>query len=51
MRHVENPDLQERSRGKLKTFSRAIRRPRKIAPEPETLRGWAKSSIKSRNKS
>jgi hypothetical protein len=51
MKSVENNDLRETDRPMLKNIKRAIRRPRKTAPVPETLRGWAKSSVKSRNKS
>jgi hypothetical protein len=51
MNTEENHDLEETNRPLSKRIKRTIRRPRKTAPEPETLRGWAKSSIKSRNKS
>jgi hypothetical protein len=34
----------------LKSVKRMIKRPRKTAPEPETLRAWARSAAKARNK-
>ena len=51
MKSVENHDLQEPEQSVGKTIKRAIRRPRKVAPKPEVLREWARSSVKSRNKS
>jgi hypothetical protein len=44
-------DLQESERTTSKAVRRAIRPPKKAAPATEELRGWAKSAIKSRNKS
>ena len=44
-------DLQEAEYSPAKSLKRAIRRPRKKAPATDQLRGWAKSAIKSRNKS
>ena len=48
---MKENELNERGRGPIKTLKRAVRKPRKIAPEPESVRGWAKSSLKSRAKS
>jgi hypothetical protein len=44
-------DLEERETTLGKTIKRSIRKPKKIAPAPESLRGWAKSAVKGRNKS
>ncbi|MGZ8899173.1 MAG: hypothetical protein ACXW3Z_03680 [Limisphaerales bacterium] len=44
-------DLQQPERTISKTLKRAVRPARKSAPATEELRGWAKSAIKSRNKS
>jgi hypothetical protein len=44
-------DLRDTEHSLSKTLKRAIRKPRKNAPATEELRGWAKSAIKSRNKS
>lgn len=51
MKEMESRDLQDTHQSLVKTVRRAIRRPRKSAPAPDALRGWAKSSVKSRNKS
>jgi hypothetical protein len=51
MKPVENQDLQDTDQSIGKMVKRAIRRPRKAASGAEALRGWAKSAIKSRNKS
>jgi hypothetical protein len=44
-------DLHESGRLISKTIKRTIRSPKKAAPATEELRGWAKSTLKSRNKS
>jgi hypothetical protein len=44
-------DLRDTNRPLARTVKRAVRRPRKTVPASEELRGWAKSAIKSRNKS
>jgi len=44
-------DLEDKEESLGKRVKRTIRRPKKAAPAPDALRGWAKSSIKSRNKS
>lgn len=51
MKEMPPSDLKPKDQSRIKSITRAVRRPRKLAPEPENLRGWAKSSIKSRNKS
>ena len=51
MKRGLSKDFEDKDSSPIKKLKRAIRRPKKVAPEPETLRGWAKSSIKSRNKS
>jgi hypothetical protein len=51
MNSLENRDLEETDRSIGKTVKRAVRRPRKTAPAAETLREWAKSAVKTRNKS
>jgi hypothetical protein len=48
---INESDLQESDQNLRKTIKRAIRRPKKEAPAPDSLRGWAKSAVRSRNKS
>ena len=48
---METSELQKREKSTLKKIARKIRKPRKPAPAPESLRGWAKSSLRSRRKS
>jgi hypothetical protein len=51
MKSSTTNDLHDREAPISKTIKRTIRRPRKAAPATAELRGWAKSAIKSRNKS
>jgi hypothetical protein len=51
MKPNSSNDLQEPEQSATKALKRTIRRPRKNAPATDQLRGWAKSAIKSRNKS
>jgi hypothetical protein len=44
-------DLAEKTPSVGRRVKRIILPPKKLAPAPGALRGWAKSSIKSRNKS
>lgn len=44
-------DLQQPKRTIAKTLKRTVRPARKSVPATDELRGWAKSAIKSRNKS
>jgi hypothetical protein len=48
---IKESDLQQPDQSLGKSIKRAIRRPKKNAPAPETLRGWAKSAIRGRSKS
>jgi hypothetical protein len=48
---IKESDLQESDQSLGKSIKRAIRRPKKPAPAPEVLRGWAKSAVRSRSKS
>ena len=51
MPRMESSDLKEQNRSTVKKVVRAVRKPRKVAPASENVRGWAKSSLKSRSKS
>ena len=51
MKSSATNDLRDHDAPISKTIKRTIRRPRKAAPATQELRGWAKSAIKSRNKS
>lgn len=44
-------ELQQPERALAKTLKRTVRPARKAVPATDALRGWAKSAIKSRNKS
>jgi hypothetical protein len=48
---IKQSDLLETDQGLRKSIKRAIRPPKKQAPAPEALRGWAKSAMRSRSKS
>jgi len=48
---INENDLQDPNQNLGKSIKRAIRRPKKQAPAPEALRGWAKSAVRSRSKS
>jgi hypothetical protein len=43
-------DLQETEQPLGRRIKRTIRRPTKTAPAPDSLRGWANSAVKQRNK-
>jgi hypothetical protein len=51
MKSAAMDDLRESEAPLRKKVKRVVRPARKTAPAPETLRGWAKSGIKARNKS
>jgi hypothetical protein len=48
---INDKDLQEPDQSLGKSIKRTIRRPRRGAPSPEALRGWAKSAVRNRSKS
>jgi hypothetical protein len=43
-------DLQDTDHSIAKRLKRALRRPAKTAPAPESLRGWANSARRQRSK-
>jgi hypothetical protein len=51
MKELEATDLKEKEQGLLGKLKSTVRRPKKLAPAPENLRGWAKSAVRGRNKS
>jgi hypothetical protein len=51
MNSAEKRELEQKEKGIGKLLKRLVRPPAKTPPQPETLQGWADSSIRGRNKS
>lgn len=51
MKELPNEDLQPAEKSSLLQRLAFWRKPRKTAPAPEAVRGWAKSAVRNRHKS